>query len=69
MVCWHKTGRRNCQMLAYLLNFGHKDLKILALMISQDVVRHCVEKGIIKEIGSGIDATHTSANTIKTARH
>jgi len=56
-------------MLAYLLNFGHKDLKILALMISQDVVRHCVEKGIIKEIGSGIDATHTSANTIKTARH
>jgi transposase len=33
--------------------------------IIKEVVRQCVEKGIIKGAGLSIDATHTSANTIK----
>jgi transposase len=33
--------------------------------IIQEVVRQCVEKGIIKGTGLSIDATHISANTIK----
>jgi transposase len=33
--------------------------------IIQEVVRQCVEKGIIRGSGLSIDATHTSANTVK----
>ena len=33
--------------------------------IIKEVVRQCVEKGIIKGTGLSVDATHTSANTIK----
>jgi len=33
--------------------------------IIQEVVRQCVEQGIIKGTGLSIDATHTAANTIK----
>jgi len=33
--------------------------------IIQEVVSQCVEKGIIKGTGLSIDATHTSANTVK----
>jgi len=33
--------------------------------IIQEVVRQCIEKGIIKSNGLSIDATHTTANTIK----
>jgi transposase len=33
--------------------------------IIQEVVKQCVEKGIIKGTGISIDATHTNANTIK----
>jgi len=33
--------------------------------IIQEVVKQCVEKGIIKGTGISIDATHTQANTIK----
>lgn len=31
----------------------------------KEIVRQCVEKGIIKGTGVSIDCTHTSANTIK----
>ncbi|XWE63075.1 transposase [Sporomusa sphaeroides] len=33
--------------------------------IIQEVVRQCVDKGIIKGTGVSIDATHTLANTVK----
>jgi transposase len=33
--------------------------------IIQEVVRQCVQRGIIKGTGASIDATHTAANTIK----
>lgn len=33
--------------------------------IIQEVVHQCIEKGIIKSNGLSIDATHTTANTIK----
>jgi len=33
--------------------------------IIQEVVRQCIEKGIVKSHGLSIDATHTKANTIK----
>jgi len=33
--------------------------------VIQEVVRQCVEKGIIKGAGISIDATHTEANTVK----
>jgi transposase len=33
--------------------------------IIQEIVKQCVEKGIIKGTGISVDATHTMANTIK----
>lgn len=33
--------------------------------IIKEVIRQCVEKGLIKGTGLSMDATHTAANTIK----
>lgn len=49
-----------------LAKFRAHRLKETALDdIIQEIVKQCVEKGIIKGTGISIDATHTKANTIK----
>jgi transposase len=49
-----------------LAKFRTQRLKDISVdEIIKEVVRQCIEKGIIKGTGLSIDATHTSANTIK----